>query len=382
MKNFKTNVTRLKRPAWNRSGVTITEVLMSLAIMGIGIVVVASLFPAAVLRTIHATQLTNGTILRYNAEVAIDLRSMARFRAGSTVAPRVYLVDPLGWNIRTLDSLPTPLTGATTLTRFNDRISDPDPKDVILDAGVTAAARIVTLPDSWVEQARGDVEANTVTRNSGAGTASITLPSSIDISNLDTTFSASTAARVVLFNSNGRGSVTLDAASRSGQTLVFTTESAKHLNAIMKANDFSPGGLAIVQAQERRYTWMLTVRQDTGQIDASTENITGASPNYDIVVFFNRSFHPDDEKTYTAARTAASRAAVSFTAGSPPHYERGGFVFLFGGNTGEWYRVQKVVSEAGNNAVLQLDRDPPATINSAVIMRGVVEVFKDLNSFN
>ena len=51
-----------------RSGVTLTEVLMSLMIMSIGISAVAVLFPISVLRSVQATQLTNAAILKRNAQ--------------------------------------------------------------------------------------------------------------------------------------------------------------------------------------------------------------------------------------------------------------------------------------------------------------------------
>ena len=54
-----------------RSGLTLTEVLMSLLVMGIGVVSVATLFPLAVLRGARATQLTAGTILKQNAEETV-----------------------------------------------------------------------------------------------------------------------------------------------------------------------------------------------------------------------------------------------------------------------------------------------------------------------
>jgi len=376
MRNQHPQISHPNQPAF-RSGVTITEVLMSLAIMGIGIVVVASLFPAAVLRTIHATQLTNGTILRYNAESAVDVRKMARFRPGSTTEAQVYLVDPLGYRTREADGDATPgtLSGATNLTRLTDGIGAAAADTA---AAVNAAAAVVTLPDSWVEQARGDVNASTVTRDSDAGTASITLPNPpMDISHLD----SGMLVRVILFNATGRGSVTLDADPpdpSQSQTLTFTTNSAKHLNAIMDANAFTPGGLAIVQAQERRYTWMLTVRQREANENSPGVFTKKHPQKYDIVVFFNRSFNPADEKTYTATGSG-SQVAVQYT-GDKPYYARGGFIFLFGGNTGEWYRVQKVVNDiVAGNIVLQLDAVPPASVNSAVLMRGVVEVFEDLD---
>ncbi|MBL8809412.1 MAG: hypothetical protein JNM43_04465, partial [Planctomycetaceae bacterium] len=53
------------------AGVTLTEVLMSLLIMSIGISAVMVLFPISVLRSTQSTQLTNAAILKYNAEAQI-----------------------------------------------------------------------------------------------------------------------------------------------------------------------------------------------------------------------------------------------------------------------------------------------------------------------
>ncbi len=49
-------------------GVTLSEVLVSLLVMSIGVIAVATLFPLSVLRTVQATQLTNAAQLRYNFE--------------------------------------------------------------------------------------------------------------------------------------------------------------------------------------------------------------------------------------------------------------------------------------------------------------------------
>lgn len=59
------------QPRWVaevRRGVSLSEVLISLLVLSIGVVSVATLFPLSVLRTVQATQLTNGTQLRYNFE--------------------------------------------------------------------------------------------------------------------------------------------------------------------------------------------------------------------------------------------------------------------------------------------------------------------------
>ena len=56
-----------------RRGATLVEVLMSLMVMGIGIVSVVTMFPIAALRSIQATQLTNAKMLRKNAEEAFRM---------------------------------------------------------------------------------------------------------------------------------------------------------------------------------------------------------------------------------------------------------------------------------------------------------------------
>lgn len=64
------------RPA----GATLTEVLMSLLIMSVGVVSIFSLFPIAILSSIKATQLTNGKILEEN--VVENLRVFPRLNGG------------------------------------------------------------------------------------------------------------------------------------------------------------------------------------------------------------------------------------------------------------------------------------------------------------
>ena len=56
-----------------RAGVTLTEVLISLMIMSIGIVSVATLFPLSTLRVLEASRQTNSTITRFSAEAVIDV---------------------------------------------------------------------------------------------------------------------------------------------------------------------------------------------------------------------------------------------------------------------------------------------------------------------
>ena len=56
-----------------RTGMTLMEVLISCAIMTIGIVMVATVFPLATLRVLEASKQTNSTITRYSAEALLDV---------------------------------------------------------------------------------------------------------------------------------------------------------------------------------------------------------------------------------------------------------------------------------------------------------------------
>ncbi len=75
----------------NPGGSTLTEVLMSILAMAIGLVAIASLFPAAVLRSINATRLTRGTVHRHNAEAMVDLLAGSYEKRGGPPATWVLV---------------------------------------------------------------------------------------------------------------------------------------------------------------------------------------------------------------------------------------------------------------------------------------------------
>jgi len=56
-----------------RAGATLSEVLISLLVMSIGVVSLATLFPISVLRSLQATQLTSAANLRYNVEAYLGV---------------------------------------------------------------------------------------------------------------------------------------------------------------------------------------------------------------------------------------------------------------------------------------------------------------------
>lgn len=101
-----------------RGGVTLTEVLMSLMIMSVGVGLVATLFPIAALRSAQATKMTNAAIAKLNIEAMLDARPEIIFdpdgdfvNSSSTAtvrwdrltehfrsnAEKNYIVDPSGY---------------------------------------------------------------------------------------------------------------------------------------------------------------------------------------------------------------------------------------------------------------------------------------------
>lgn len=71
----------------NRSAATLTEVLMALLIMSIGIVSVITMFPLAVLRSIQATNLTNSRLLKENVEQVVRTQ---HYRPGTPTDPAFH----------------------------------------------------------------------------------------------------------------------------------------------------------------------------------------------------------------------------------------------------------------------------------------------------
>lgn len=133
-----------------RAGVTLTEVLMSMMIMSIGVSAVVALFPIAALRSAQATKLTNGAILKYNIEAMIRARPellfdpdgdfvystpgspnywrrmVEHFRAN---AEKRYVIDPYGY-----------FSGAATYGTFGTLTRSVNAGAVDVDA-VPAASR-------------------------------------------------------------------------------------------------------------------------------------------------------------------------------------------------------------------------------------------------
>ncbi len=280
---------------------------MSLMLMGIGVVTLATLFPISILRSVQATQLTNAAILRYNAEAQIGLMPSLvhdpdgvddpavngdRFEEHyRSPANRDYIVDPLGWVIVANDGGAADSFGPLLRRFHGGRLryveSNGIPGLQVGEQTVPPDTRTeddaeewVTLPDSWTFQIDGVPTASNL---SGAAPYRVTMPIDVDLNNIP--FDANpdrSPSRLVLFDSTGR---------------LSHTRAVINIDPATGDVDFTPAvsgtfnlGQVRIETKERRYTWLLTVRKHgDGKADV------------DVVVFFRRTFSPEDEQVHSAS---------------------------------------------------------------------------------
>jgi len=385
-RHHETNARSLCRVRSPHLGVTLSEVLMAILVAGIGLVAVITLFPIAVLRSVHATQLTNATILRFNAESVIDVLPQIVHDPDGIDDPnrpgeryiehfnQRFVVDPVGWwlmgsehpNLKDWfgNDGANPMTDPQRRLR---RYSGGTPSE-------NEARRLVTLPDSWILQWEGTPASEDLTGITGSAPW-VTLPGTFDSSALP-----GTESRVVLFDlANGR----------SGQVRRITNIQGPRLDLEQPVHGFQGVERVRVETREHRYTWLLTVRTN-GFGDAAI----------DVVVFFRRPFSPEDEHVYDATFLAGQNEALirfsctrrngQTTPLPEPFVKEGGFVFDV--TNARWYRVV-AVDKPGNAYDLRLTLERPAfetagndtnpedafigdeEFGGAMFMRGVVEVF-------
>lgn len=133
------HLAELRALASQRSGSTMMEVMVALALTLIGVVSVLSIFPISVARSINAHNLTQATDLRYTAEAMIDLYPYLVYNPSYKDAAyhvgENYIVDPLGWIQASGDAVHQPLYG--TANRYNGGLTT-----------LTAADKIFTSPDT------------------------------------------------------------------------------------------------------------------------------------------------------------------------------------------------------------------------------------------
>ena len=383
-------------------GSTLTEVLMSILVMSIGIISVATMFPLSMLRSIQANQLTASTILRYNAESQIDSNPLMIFDPNDDWNPALgladfetnklitdhrntkYIVDPLGYYYQS-----TTLQGYfgndgagaanKTLTRFPGfaiaRTFSPYPDQDgngtpgTTDDALALARSKVTLPDTW----KNELEAQATTIDSDRKV--LTLASPVDLARIKDMLAPADGKRIVQVRA-----IVFDAEGTQSQARVLTAADANATAPTITWNDALPArigtpGKVRIDVQEAKYTWMLTVRrQPLGKADV------------DVVIFDKRSFSAEDEQVYsrttskpvfTSDPKTADKAHVQFPSDKRPHLKKGGYVLDVA--QARWYRIQGIREvDAGGGKIeaeLQLNQPASGNGNAAIFLPGIVDVY-------
>ncbi|QDV20932.1 hypothetical protein Pan153_56120 [Gimesia panareensis] len=406
-----------------RRGATLMEVLMSVMIMGLGVIPLATLFPISVQRSVQATQLTNATILRYNAEAMLDAFPGRLLhdpdndgnRNEHRYSNRKYVVDPIG-------SL---LADAPAYKgRFgNDGQGNAYGNVVRYDAGFAALGtgpNFFAQQDSWETQFEGAPTGNTLTSLTFS-TSDISIELLDDIrDNAYYGRSQGIFSRMVIFDESGKYAQVRylnppDTTSPSTNMLSGFTSLPDNNRYV----DTAGTGSGIVskvrfEIQEQRYTCMLSVRHQPTRVAA-----------VDVVVFFKRDFSPASEVIHNVSNfvtyspgsdgapgvqgiddnqdgtvdndselgwknsddvpnyqftlhynTSVTSTPLSLSPDEvKPPLKKGGYIFDV--KNARWYRIQKYVENtAGTAAVVTLDQpvvqDIRNTAGNAVTAGGVI----------
>ena len=317
----------IMKSRFHRRGVTLTEVLMSLMIMSIGVVSLATLFPIASLRVLEATNLTNSTIVRFNAEGIVDaFPAMVNDADGNGTTQnelgRNYIVDPLGWrehvdqfgitsvtdprliyfeyNRPTGINLPAlSLPDGTLLpTRFFGENAASPRTFTTLDI----TRQIVSLPDTTTDivdtypDVDGTVTSAYITNGANRITG-LVLPSDVDLTIVALEPSL---YQVLVFDKTGKHSETRTLSGVTGQQISWAQDlnndgddtdvgedRALPLNFTADAANTPNVGLVRIEQPVPYYSWLLTVHKDfNGPV------------NVDVVVFNKRDFSELSEQIY------------------------------------------------------------------------------------
>jgi hypothetical protein len=340
--------------SFDRIGTTLSEVLVSLLVMSIGVVSLATLFPISVLRSVQATHLTNSTNLRYNVEALLSVRPQlytigAPWVAGGTYnqgdlitpteltslksPPVVFYCSTAGtagtqeptWDLGNGNTTTeTTGTGVQWITyRLQNYIIDPMGKWKVESAFRTignedffgndgTSPRAVQLPSGAFNiRAFPGLGAGNVNLASEVGT----LPDSwlLEVESNAVTNITSTSCDLIDQQIDITSTLPVDATGAYPQSRIVLFDGTGKYSEVRPINAVSnlsgatttvswpafAGPLSItpvrarVERREERYTWLLSVRR----------GFSGTS-FLDVVVFFRRPFSAKDEQVYPATFTA------------------------------------------------------------------------------
>ena len=383
----------------SRQGATLTEVMVAILIMGIGMVGVISLFPAAVLRSVHGNTLTVGTGLRFNAESMLRIhpellldpdRNLAAepapFQAtdrnhngfryddqafsstaamvslAAPVAPQGFMLDPLG----VINHAPAIVDGDPVCTLPGPPLA----RMQRFTAGYTTVAtaeEIFSGLDQWTTQ----YEAFPINGNLDPAAASQSLTFS-DLSQRQIFLGLGLApTRLVIFNRAGTGCQIRDLPAPAAPVALTNTVTWNNANLPGAYSNvaFANADIGNVRVEQRdlKFTWLMTAR---GRTTEATSNAPEFLYDVDMVVFYKRGYAPGDIVGFANSLAAAPNfvfnvgsktAVVTWTPGptAAPFLKRGGYVL--DAQNGFWYRIEEYI-EGPDNATITLAT--PARANS------------------
>ncbi|MEM7811462.1 MAG: hypothetical protein AAF532_08305 [Planctomycetota bacterium] len=357
----------------DRQAATLSEVLIALLILGIGLVSVATLFPLSLLRSVRATQLTNATILRQNAEVFLAAATTS-MEQGDGESPFAVIADPDNRDSDTADSdndgypgTITPVVGTPGNEPYDDGaiafVLDPLGAQRLpgvdfagtyprYDAGLTTAATrraATTLGD-------GTTAVGTLTVPTDV---TITPPNVLVLTGTDAAVAVREAVaddftRVILESADGTRSVTRLVTNGAGGTTLTLDED---LPEFIDGDNVPPSppnpsdtpGRLVFENIEDRYSWLATVRRSSDP-DVTRPRTAAVY----LATFFRRGFGDTttDERPYRFIEGAGAGEPffVAWENGDPQPRIRKGTWFC---NLEDlrWYLVSEVLGQFRDNDV-------------------------------
>lgn len=385
-----------------RSGATLTEVLMSMLIMGLGITSVFTLFPLTIVRSVKATNLTNAALLAESVrEGYVALKGQLALPPAKANKPPISRYShPKDVLLNTAPAvpdamIPDPFIGTFVVDPFGGasavdygaspgRFGEATPGAATGHAwGVLRVANgyvrdNMIAPDSWIT-VHEDQPASVA---NSSGRTVLTFPAGVDF----TPDVSPTRSRVLVVSTDNRQSFS----GQLHQTNPVPSANVLQLDRTLPKSLYDDSGpvvdnvgLVRLQNFELRYSYLLTLHRDP------TGNTTGQ-----IVVYFRRSFG-DSELLYnvTAIDPAkrSHRITIDIAGGTASRPGVGDYVFGTWITTnprsgqvyhhGRWYRLVSV-EETGTTDQYRLTLDRPwdqpdnnAFAPRVMLPKGVVSVF-------
>lgn len=382
-------------PIDSRRGATLSEVLIAILIMGIGLVGVISLFPAAVMRSVQAHTLTVGTGLRFNAESMLrihpelllnpdradlngnglrydDQAYKSNYDPNLPGRATAFMVDPLGIIQHVVaDGAPVCTIPAAPVIARMQRFG------AGYTGSIAVAENVFSGLDQWTVRHEGFPTTGNLDPSST--TQSVTI-SRLGAQSIFIGGATGIPTRAVIFNKDGTACQIRDLTAATPTQLTDTISwTNSQLPTPYSNATFTDAEIGNVRVEQRdlRFTWLMTARGKT-PAGAGEEFIY----DVDIVVFYKRGYPPGDIVGYTNTGAAPNMVfrqnsvdvVVNWDPGTTaaPFLKRGSFVL--DAQNGYWYRVENYVEGVGT-ATITLATPARSSGRIAVFMKGIVDVF-------